>query len=183
MSRPSSRASSPSLPLQSTSMLPSQAPTSEGGSLPISPSSTPPSLSSPSASPPCQSLTAESTTYQQQLPTYYPPWLRQQQQQLAPTNSDPIYQNAPILSEYLETSFVPSVVPQPEEYAEKEKARQFLEGLAKQVCGNNVKLLPFGLVTTYSRGPLVSIDFQGADESNEDERQFNGEWICFEGFR
>lgn len=133
MSRPSSRASSP-LPLQSTSMTPDSS-TSEGGA---TTSSSPPQLG--------PSLTAETPSYHQSQPpptssAYYPPWGSRQQQPL-----DPIYQNAPILSEYLDQSFVPSVVPQPEEYQEKEKARQFLEGLAKQVCGNNVKLLPFGSV-------------------------------------
>ncbi|GAA5856419.1 hypothetical protein JCM5353_008673 [Sporobolomyces roseus] len=135
MSRPSSRASSP-LPLQSTSMTPDSS-TSEGGATTSSSPPPPPPQLGPS-------LTAETPSYHQSQPpptssAYYPPWGSRQQQPL-----DPIYQNAPILSEYLDQSFVPSVVPQPEEYQEKEKARQFLEGLAKQVCGNNVKLLPFG---------------------------------------
>ncbi|GAA5878104.1 hypothetical protein JCM16303_002847 [Sporobolomyces ruberrimus] len=68
---------------------------------------------------------------------YYPPWLRQ------PPNPDPTYQNAPVLSEYLEANFVPSVVPQPEEYAAKDQARQYLEKLVDQISPG-AKLMPFG---------------------------------------
>ncbi|GAA6060895.1 hypothetical protein JCM10212_000178 [Sporobolomyces blumeae] len=74
-----------------------------------------------------------SSTY----PTYYPPWFRQ------PPNPDPVYLHAPVLTEYLEANFVPSVVPQPDEYQAKEQARQFLEKLADQVSPG-AKLLPFG---------------------------------------
>ncbi|GAA5911140.1 hypothetical protein JCM5296_007500 [Sporobolomyces johnsonii] len=56
---------------------------------------------------------------------------------------DPQYVNAPDLSHYLEANFVPSVVPQPDEYQAKEQARQFLEKLADQVSPG-AKLLPFG---------------------------------------
>ncbi|GAA5938480.1 hypothetical protein JCM1841_006107 [Sporobolomyces salmonicolor] len=56
---------------------------------------------------------------------------------------DPQYANAPDLSHYLEANFVPSVVPQPDEYQAKEQARQFLEKLADQVSPG-AKLLPFG---------------------------------------
>ncbi|GAA6005322.1 uncharacterized protein JCM10292_005381 [Rhodotorula paludigena] len=53
------------------------------------------------------------------------------------------YHHAPALSHYLESSFVPSVVPQPDEYHAKEHARQYLEQLADQVSPG-AKLLPFG---------------------------------------
>ncbi|BGP19910.1 hypothetical protein JCM10213_008615 [Rhodosporidiobolus nylandii] len=56
-----------------------------------------------------------------------------------PTN----YANAPELTHYLVASFVPSVVPQPDEYAAKEQARVFLEKLAEQVSPG-ARLLPFG---------------------------------------
>ncbi|GAA5985246.1 hypothetical protein JCM11641_003648 [Rhodosporidiobolus odoratus] len=56
-----------------------------------------------------------------------------------PTN----YSNAPELTHYLVASFVPSVVPQPEEYAAKEQARVYLEKLAEQVSPG-ARLLPFG---------------------------------------
>ncbi|GAA6007389.1 hypothetical protein JCM11491_004145 [Sporobolomyces phaffii] len=70
---------------------------------------------------------------------YYPPWLLRP----VPAHPDPTYHNAPVLSEYLEANFVPSVVPQPDEYAAKEHARQYLEKLADQVSPG-AKLLPFG---------------------------------------
>ncbi|GAA6058152.1 hypothetical protein JCM3770_001951 [Rhodotorula araucariae] len=53
------------------------------------------------------------------------------------------YLHAPDLTHYLVASFVPSVVPQPEEYLAKEHARQYLEKLAHQVSPG-AKLLPFG---------------------------------------
>ncbi|GAA6020372.1 hypothetical protein JCM10207_002086 [Rhodosporidiobolus poonsookiae] len=53
------------------------------------------------------------------------------------------YANAPELTDYLQASFVPSVVPQPEEYQAKEQARVFLEKLAEQVSPG-ARLLPFG---------------------------------------
>ncbi|GAA5869472.1 hypothetical protein JCM8547_001499 [Rhodosporidiobolus lusitaniae] len=53
------------------------------------------------------------------------------------------YSNAPELTHYLQSSFVPSVVPQPDEYAAKEQARVYLEKLADQVSPG-AKLLPFG---------------------------------------
>jgi hypothetical protein len=49
------------------------------------------------------------------------------------------------LSEYLEANFVPSVVPQPDEYAAKEQARQYLEKLVERISPG-AKLLPFGSV-------------------------------------
>ncbi|BGP43292.1 hypothetical protein JCM10449v2_007323 [Rhodotorula kratochvilovae] len=55
----------------------------------------------------------------------------------------PAYHHAPDLTHYLVASFVPSVVPQPEEYHAKEQARQYLEKLAHQVSPG-AKLLPFG---------------------------------------
>lgn len=53
------------------------------------------------------------------------------------------YAHAPDLTHYLESTFVPSVVPQPDEYHAKDQARQYLEKLADQVSPG-AKLLPFG---------------------------------------
>ena len=57
----------------------------------------------------------------------------------------PAYLHARDLTHYLEATFVPSVVPQPDEYQAKELARQYLERLAAQVSPG-AKLLPFGSV-------------------------------------
>ena len=47
------------------------------------------------------------------------------------------------LTQVLVHSFIPSILPTPEEYQVKEAARKFLEGLAERVCPG-AKLLPFG---------------------------------------
>ncbi|TNY19058.1 hypothetical protein DMC30DRAFT_354500 [Rhodotorula diobovata] len=62
----------------------------------------------------------------------------------------PAYLHAPELTHYLQSTFVPSVVPQPEEYLAKEHARQYLEKLATQVSPG-AKLLPFGSVSSSLR--------------------------------
>lgn len=62
------------------------------------------------------------------------------------------YAHAPDLTHYLESTFVPSVVPQPDEYHAKDQARQYLEKLADQVSPG-AKLLPFGSVLA----PLCSM--------------------------
>ncbi|BGP03296.1 hypothetical protein NBRC10513v2_007026 [Rhodotorula toruloides] len=54
-----------------------------------------------------------------------------------------VYAHAPELTHYLQSTFVPSVVPQQDEYDAKEQARQYLEKLADQVSPG-AKLLPFG---------------------------------------
>ncbi|GAA5888496.1 hypothetical protein JCM6882_008643, partial [Rhodosporidiobolus microsporus] len=53
------------------------------------------------------------------------------------------YANAEGLTHYLQSSFVPSVVPQQDEYQAKEQARVYLEKLAEQVSPG-ARLLPFG---------------------------------------
>ncbi|GAA5856178.1 hypothetical protein JCM9279_000927 [Rhodotorula babjevae] len=60
-----------------------------------------------------------------------------------PPPHHPAYHHARDLTHYLEATFVPSVVPQPDEYQAKELARQYLEKLAAQVSPG-AKLLPFG---------------------------------------
>lgn len=47
------------------------------------------------------------------------------------------------LSVFLHHSFVPLMVPSPEEYQHKEAARHYLERLTERVC-KGAKLLPFG---------------------------------------
>jgi len=81
---------------------------------------------------------------QQQQPQAHSPWLNRPPPPPPPSILlDPSYSNAPILSEYLEANFVPSVVPQPDEYAAKEQARQYLEKLVERISPG-AKLLPFG---------------------------------------
>lgn len=55
------------------------------------------------------------------------------------------------MTHYLESTFVPSVVPQPDEYHAKDQARQYLEKLADQVSPG-AKLLPFGSVLVRVNG-------------------------------
>ncbi|GAA5917792.1 hypothetical protein JCM8208_002799 [Rhodotorula glutinis] len=126
-SGPASRASSPS-PLSPRPRSPSSSgrrPSSPTGPRSPGPAS---STSSPPPSPPPPTATP-STTY----PLPPPP----------PPRDSPAYLHARDLTHYLEATFVPSVVPQPDEYQAKELARQYLEQLAAQVSPG-AKLLPFG---------------------------------------
>lgn len=61
------------------------------------------------------------------------------------TSFTPTYAHSLDLANYLQSTFIPSVVPTPEEYEAKEAARQYLEKLAEQVSPG-AKLLPFGCV-------------------------------------
>lgn len=63
-----------------------------------------------------------------------------------------VHAHAPELTHYLQSTFVPSVVPQQDEYDAKEQARQYLEKLADQVSPG-AKLLPFGCVSSLYKRP------------------------------
>ncbi|GAA5903222.1 uncharacterized protein JCM6883_002733 [Sporobolomyces salmoneus] len=162
MSRPASRTSSPTRPTPTSSgMNPSSSSSQQqqhqASSSSSRSSSPPPSTLSPSSTPlpseptPNTSTTSASTSsgngngiggggsvYPSSTSYPAPYWLRSPS-----SNPDPTYSNAPVLSEYLEANFVPSVVPQPEEYQAKEQARQYLEKLVQQISPG-AKLLPFG---------------------------------------
>ncbi|GAA5966982.1 hypothetical protein JCM3765_004421 [Sporobolomyces pararoseus] len=144
MSRPASRTSSPN---RSTTRPSSSGSSSCSHSESNSHSPTRPDQPIPtSTTTPNTSITCSTQSPVPATTHYYPspssssstPWST-----TTTTRVDPSYVNAPILSEYLEQNFVPSVVPLPEEYQAKEQARQYLEKLVQTISPGS-KLLPFG---------------------------------------
>lgn len=61
----------------------------------------------------------------------------------APTPSHQQQQGAVLLSQYLAHTYLPSIMPSPQEYAEKQSTRQSLEALAKTVLPG-CSLVAFG---------------------------------------
>ncbi|GAA6037661.1 hypothetical protein JCM8097_002272 [Rhodosporidiobolus ruineniae] len=146
-----SPSSSPSSPRASTSDLESKHTELEEGTATLTPPH-PPAPSSPStASPPLAPASIPSSSSSSASSSSTPaPAPLSSSSTLPPiyarhAERDPAvnYSNAPELTHYLQASFVPSVVPQPDEYQAKEQARVYLEKLAEQVSPG-ARLLPFG---------------------------------------